>query len=333
MAGGARTGVRVRRVIATSVVAAALSSAVVAASAAAPLPDVGVPSAPSLPPVTPPPVPAVPAPVPAPVPVAPLPVPISPAPSSPPAVGQLPAQTLGRALGTTVETVAAGSAQAIQSGARRAAAGDSGRPSAQDRRSRRLHAVRVYRKHQRMVRRLRGCLDELAPMRGRLLVLRYGIGRARPRSAAYVARVLGVSRRRYAKVRVRALRALVQVDRSTGCRHTRTVPSLLVFASAGSGMGAQGIPATTTLASTTSSTAGGEREESAVLGESATGGAKDGERDSEAPSLSPPLADSATRIPLLVAIVALVCALAMWFVARRRRTAGSYPYEDPNRGS
>jgi hypothetical protein len=69
-----------------------------------------------------------------------------------------------------------------------------------------------------------------------------------------------------------------------------------------------------------------------VLGESATGGEGDGKKRSSRPTLSPPIADSATRVPLILAAVALGCAIAMWLVARRRRRAGRYPYEDPTRG-
>lgn len=329
-------GVRVRRMIVASVVVAIAAVAPLGA-VAAPLPDVNVPAPPvQLPavptPSTPPvPVPTVPAPQ---LPAAPAPAPV-PVPSVPLAPsggrGQDPARALGQVVGTTVERVADGSRGGVTAARTRAAeAGgtDGSRSDARARaRSRRARAERVHNRRQRLVRQLRGCLDELSPVRGQLLVLRYGVGRGRPRAPAYVARKLGLGRQRYAVVHRRALRRLATLAETTGCRQSGVAPSLFVYAALDSGMGVRGTAVTTLASAGTDGDSMGERDKSAVLGESERGGETNGGGPSPSAGLTPPLVDGASDLPLVLAILALVAALVMWIVARRRRAAGDYPYQ------
>jgi hypothetical protein len=67
------------------------------------------------------------------------------------------------------------------------------------------------------VLRLGGCLDALPARVRRVLVLRAGVGPARPHSRAGVARALGLSVRRVARLERRGLRTLRRLDRTTGC--------------------------------------------------------------------------------------------------------------------
>ena len=324
-------GVRVRRAIAACLAVAAAGIAPLAA-VAAPLPDVPVPAAPpvQLPAVPLPPPPPAPAPLPQ-LPSAPAPVPAVPLPQSG-GGGQSPAETLGQVVGGTVDSVADGSRQAVTSAGTRAAAGGAGNESRSDARARerrrRAHAERVYNRRQRLVRRLRGCLDELSPIRGHLLVLRYGLGRGKARGPARVARKLGISRRRYVVVHRRAIHRLVTLAETTGCQSSGVAPSLLVYASFDTGMAVRGTAVTTLASKGAASQGSGDEEESAVLGESAKGGEQGSERSTPA-GLSPPIADEVGDIPLVLAILAMVAALVMWAVARRRRASGRQHYQSP----
>ena len=322
-------GVRVRRMIAASVAVAAVGIVPLTALAA-PLPDVG--STPVQPPAVPlPPLPSPPA---APAQPAPLPQLPSP-PAAPPAVPlpssggsvQSPAETLGQVVGGTVQSVAQGSREAVTVAGTRAAAGGASGARARER-SRRARAERVHNKRQRLVRRLRGCLDELSPVRGQLLVLRYGIGRGRARGPARVARKLGITQRQYVILHRRAIHRLVRLAETTGCQRSGIARSLLVNASFDSGMGVRGAGVTTLAASGGASEESSDQEEGAVLGESATGGEGGSERSTPA-GLSPPIADEMGDLPLILAIAAMAAGLVMWVVARRRRTAGRRHYESP----
>ena len=297
----------------------AVAGAVVAASAnAAPLPQVSAPAppvaAPSLPEVAPPPIP-----VPAPTLPAPPPVPV-PVPATPPAprIVDSPGQVLGNAVRGSVEQVAAAPADALAQGdaggrpTTRAGGGTSRRRTAAQRRE----AARVYHRRRQKVRRLSGCLDQLSPRGSRLLVLRYGIGRARPHAAGEVARKLRLGPRRYATVHRRALHWLVRANARSGCGHAERSSTALSWSAIGSGTGA-GV----TYASDISEAGGGSRYRDGqvgVLGESAEGG-------TEPPSKSSvlgghlPLADDSTDIPYLVAVGVLMLSLFAWVFAKRRR--------------
>jgi hypothetical protein len=273
-----------------------------------------LPSVPSPPPVAPVPLPQPPASVPQ-LPVAPPKVPV------PQAPGQTSAETIGHAVGQTVTQIADGSRDAI------ATAGRSGSAAAargSRRRQARAPGGGSYRERRRVVTRFRGCLDELEPLQAHVLVLRYGIGRARPQSRARAARRLGISYRRFDRVRRRGLRRLVRLARTTGCEHTGVGDALLVFASLESGMGDREVlPATVS----GSSAQDGGHDVSGVLGEHASGGNAEDPKDGPLAGLSPPpLPGDGKAIPIVLALLALTGAAVMWLIARRRRAAGSQPY-------
>ena len=321
MGGGARTDVRVWRAIVASLAAIGASAVSLATAFAAPVPGVNVPAAPPVQLPAPPsvPLPQVPAEVPAVPAPPPLPAPIPQAPAtSPPPAGQSPAQAIGEAISGTVQQVADGSRAAVDVAAASPTAG--ARP--RSKRARRAEAAARYRTRLRLVRRLRGCLDELRPVGGRLLVLRYGIGGSRPRTPARVARTLRLSEKGYTRVHRRAIRRLVSVSRNTGCRDSGIAPGLLVYAQVQSGMGVRD-PAAATVASTAAGGSGqaDEGEESGVLGESAEGGSGD-----PSPGLALPLADEPGDVPYLLAIGLLILCLSAWVLVKRRR-AHADPYQ------
>lgn len=321
-------GVRVRRTIFVS--ATMVLAGVPVGVSVAQVPHVSLPGTP---PVAPPSLPSVPvppvAPAPAPLPLPQPPVSLPRAPVAPPAVvtpqapGDVSAETIGQAVGQTVTQIADGSRDAVASAGRTgaaAAAGHSGRQAARSR------AGGDYRERQRLVRRYRGCLDSLRPMQAHLLILRYGIGDARPQSRARVARKLGISHRRFDRVRRRGLRRLVRLARTTGCEHTGVGEALLVFASLGSGMGDREVMP---VATSGSSTEPADRDVSGVLGAHASGGEAEEPKDHPLIGLAPPMPGNDKMIPILIALLALTGAAVMWLVARRRRHAGSHPYEWP----
>jgi LPXTG-motif cell wall-anchored protein len=169
-----------------------------------------------------------------------------------------------------------------------------------------------------MVGRLRGCLDGLSPRGSRLLVLRYGIGRARPHAAGEVARKLRLSPRRYTTVHRRALRWLNRLDARSGCGSTS-------FSSAGAAAGRAGggspggavFAYASNLSGGDGRTAGGD-DEVRVLGERAEGGT---ESPPKARGLGGhlPLAGASSDVPYLVALGVLMLGLFAWVVAKRRR--------------
>lgn len=361
MGGKARTGVRVRRVIVASLGVLTACSVPLGASAAPSLPNVAVPAprvqVPELPPVVPAPAPprVLPAPLPAPapprVPPAPLPAPAPPVampqpPAAPPAPAapraptvQAPAETLGRAVGNSVQSVADGSRDAVpapagatapRGGRRDSSAGGNrgGDGTASGKRggdgTRRSRAVARYHRRQRLVRRLRGCLDALAPLHTRLLVLRFGVGETRPRSATWVARTLGLSRRRYEAAGRRAIRRLVTVGRTTGCRRTGTGQSLAAYDSAPAGAG--GVLAFATLLGSTSESRSERTGESRVLGESESsdGGEADGR---QFPRRATGLVPGSSDIPFLLGLAVLIAAVAGGIAITQLRRAARYPYE------
>jgi len=220
--------------IAALAVGLALTAAVTAsAGAVAPVevPQVALPQVPApvpaAPAPAPPPVPAVevPVPVPVPVPVAPPAAPPALAPSAAPRLESSPTQLVGAgaALSATAAPGAPDRKDRTAAGDKRAVHNGGG------------YFGTRYRKPRRLVRGLRGCLDEIGDLPSRLLILRYGIGGYEPRPAARVAEVLDLSRRRYALVRRRGLRRLVMAARSSRCEHQGLAMSALVIASGGGG--------------------------------------------------------------------------------------------------
>jgi hypothetical protein len=67
------------------------------------------------------------------------------------------------------------------------------------------------------VARLGGCLDDLASVQRRVLVLRSGYGRARPHSRRAVARMLDVRVRRVVRIERRGLREARTLSRAGAC--------------------------------------------------------------------------------------------------------------------
>jgi hypothetical protein len=316
-------GVRVRRTIFVSATLA-LAGVPVGVSAAQ-VPHVSLPTAPVAPPSLPaPPVAPPPAPVPLPQPPASLPhIPVTPpSVATPRAPGDVSAETIGQAVGQTVTQIADGSRDAVATAGRTGAAAAAGHSRGKADRG----GAADYSERQRLVRRYRGCLDNLEPLQAHALILRYGIGRSRPQSRARAASRLGISQRRFDRVRRRGLRRLVRLGRTTGCEHTGVGEALLVFGSVDSGMGdRQVMPVATGGAAT----APADRDVSGVLGAHASGGKAEEPKDRPLLGLAPPAAGGDKMIALLIALLALTGAAVMWLVARRRRHAGSHPYEWP----
>jgi sigma-70-like protein len=189
--------------------------------------------------------------------------------------------------------------------------------SRRNRTARRGVAGSGYRKPRRLVRVLRGCLDELSPRSSQLLILRYGIGGARAHPAAEVARRLKLSARRYSVLRRRALRRLVRVSRTTNCRGTGMGVATGLFIASGQALRASQAAAVSVAAEPPATADRREHQgKTRVLGETAKGGDPLGGRQSSSgPSL--PLADEAGGTPyVLVAAVLLLAALG-WLILRR----------------
>jgi LPXTG-motif cell wall-anchored protein len=184
-----------------------------------------------------------------------------------------------------------------------------------------------YRRPRRLVRALRGCLDELPPKGSRLLILRYGIGGARVHSAAAVARRLGLSARRYRIVRRRALRRLVHANRTSSCRRTGVGMSTLFFVASENAARASRAAATSFASNPGPAAQPRQRRGTTrVLGETAEGGDPLAGRRSSS-GLSLPLADEASDTPYALAGALVLLAGLAWLVVRRRRGA-----EDPATG-
>jgi hypothetical protein len=213
------------------------------------------------------------------------------------------------------------------------AAGARGRPGSQERPARRPLLVRrraahrraVERRRERIVRRLRGCLDVLPPMQRTTLILRYGVGPLRARSDEEAARLLDVSRRRVRVLERRGLRKLASYGEGASCAGTGVEQSTLLsvydLLGDASIAGGAGLPAPlqagVLLAS--AATAALDEGEGAVAGEHESGGdeesmtpdpEEDGQVSSAGPSLGNPfgIADSALDNPLLLVLLAIVVA-------------------------
>jgi hypothetical protein len=75
------------------------------------------------------------------------------------------------------------------------------------------------RRLRRKVRRLAPCLDAVSSLERRVLVLRAGLGRARPHSRSATARKLGISVRRAVRAEHRGLSGISRANGATGCGH------------------------------------------------------------------------------------------------------------------
>jgi hypothetical protein len=73
------------------------------------------------------------------------------------------------------------------------------------------------RRLRRAVRRLEPCLDVVSSFQRRVLVLRSGLGKARPHTRRGTAHRLGVSLPRVTRAERRGVRAISRADRATGC--------------------------------------------------------------------------------------------------------------------
>ena len=329
----ARTGVLIWRAVATSVAALVLGGAAATAATPSvpalpvPAPTVEVPSVP-----VPVPVP-VPAPAPPPPPSIPsLPV-TAPAPAPAP-VSEVQAKVLGDSVRTAVDEVAEGSEQAVVSaggGAPQGGPGEARRSGERGSRGRRSNAEASYRARRRVVHRLRGCIDELQPLRARVLVLRYGVGPAKARSAERVARRVGLTMRRYQLVRRRALRRLVTLGSTTGCRGSGAPLGEIARGEAGGGSGGESAELFSFASFSGSAAGGGDAgsdDRTAVLGEQAEGEGEEPPPFPESPATGAlSLPDDPSDLPFLLAVGAFFVGFLLWVLARRRRLAHADPYE------
>jgi Sigma-70, region 4 len=78
-----------------------------------------------------------------------------------------------------------------------------------------------------LVQRLRGCVDNLPPLQRAVIVLRYGIGPATPRSQGRTARTLGLSRGRTKHLERAGVRSLARDSRRSNCENTGVATSTL----------------------------------------------------------------------------------------------------------
>ena len=279
-----------------------------------PVPQVPVPAPPV--PVSPPPPVALPAPavpvpaVPSPPPVE-VPVPALPVPSVPSVSSTTPASVPRQALdaGTVVEMTAQGAPERLF-GTR--AAGPRGDRAGRNPRT--LYGTR-YKRARWLVRRLRGCLDEIPGRSRRLLVMRYGVGQLRPMPAARVARRLDLSRREYGVARGRALRRLVMVSRRGGCDGER----LTVAVATSSGTSRLVASWSQPTASAPAAQFAVDEPAGDVRGRSERGDSTDDRAPSPPAGASPlDLAPRQSDLPFLLALAA-GGALFAWFVYRRAR--------------
>jgi hypothetical protein len=168
------------------------------------------------------------------------------------------------------------------------------------------------------VRGLRGCLDRIAPRRAKLLILRYGIGGLKRRPGREVARILDLSIREYVRMRRRALRTLVIESRRSDCENATEGSVMVAMVAAGTAAAPFA-----GLASDTPDRDSRRRDESAVLGESASS-----PPDMTAPpgtaSLPPSAVVDGDGFPaLLAALLAMALASLAWFLLVRPALAAA----------
>jgi hypothetical protein len=302
-----------------------LAAASTGVAAPVEVPDVSVPQVSVPAPAVPLPAPAMPVPAPAvPVPAPPVEVPVPTLPPvTVPATPSVATTTYASAprqavdAGAVVETTAQGASERLFGGPPAGSHGDRA-----ERRTKTLYGTR-YRKPRWLVRRLRGCLDEIPRDSSRLLVMRYGVGRFEPMPAATVARRLDLTRREYRAARGRALRRLTVAARRSGCEGERLTIAAVSPAGALAVAASWQAPPTAALAPVSPPAP----DPGDVLGRSKRGGSP--ERPAPPPAAVPPLdlASPDSDLPFLLALLA-ASALFGWLVFMRARRSKA-ALEDP----
>ena len=150
--------------------------------------------------------------------------------------------------------------------------------------------ARRERRLRRTVTRLRGCLDGLGAAERRVLVLRSGLGPRPARSRARVARALGVSARRVARLERRGLRRLRGLARDGCGGATAPAPATTGYA-----------PTSPALAPAALAAAGDEPDRVEVKGTRESGsGEREPSPGGEPPALAPPASKPAAPPPAAV---------------------------------
>jgi hypothetical protein len=181
---------------------------------------------------------------------------------------------------------------------------------------------RAERKLRRAVARLSGCLDRLATVQQRVLVLRTGLGSARPHSRRGVARLLHVRVRRVMRIEHRGLRKARALSRAGACGGTSSgsgSAGVTGLASSGGGGGDDGgsgaVPEPTT---------GGDggSADTGTSSDGSSGGSGDVRGESET-QLPPPLGGrgsaEATGVSLAIGIFLILLALLAGFATPHLR--------------
>jgi hypothetical protein len=214
-----------------AVAALAVAAALGSGTAMAQAPELQLPPVPTPPPIpTPPPLPPVP--TPPPLPKLPVPVPEPPSPAPTPSGGASPAPATTPAAQPSApqpSPAAEGPQPSAPRDAQRPSAAPTASqpaastPTARARTGTRTTAAppapRLWRelRLRRAVARLSGCLDTIGGMQRRVLVLRTGIGAARPHSRRAVAERLHATVRHVARAERNGLRALRRSARAGRC--------------------------------------------------------------------------------------------------------------------
>jgi hypothetical protein len=164
------------------------------------------------------------------------------------------------------------------------------------------------------VRQLGGCLDGLAPRTRRVLVLRVGLGAARPHGRAAVANLLDLSVRRVTRIERRGIRTLRRLGRSTSCASAPSTGTAPTFASAGTTVAGPPTPGSLMAAAT------GRRDHRSAPGKASpsspdTGGVLDESTDRTAPTAAAPISPIATPHGSDLTVIALALALAVALAA------------------
>jgi hypothetical protein len=186
----------------------------------------------------------------------------------------------------------------------------------------------VERRGERLVRRLRGCIDRLPPKQRATLILLYGVGPVRPRSGRQAARLLDLSRSRVRVLESRGLRALARMGGTANCAGTgvsqTTLTGVYELLTEWSDAGVEALPAPlqagVRVANAAVAALDEDQSEGAVAGvresaeERRSASSDDPEENdplaSAGPALDDPFGagDSGIDDPLLLALLALVVA-------------------------
>jgi hypothetical protein len=132
----------------------------------------------------------------------------------------------GGAVGGVAGALGSAAGAPGQSGGSSATAGAAGMRGAKARRRAGV-AGTDFQTREDLVRRLRGCVDNLPPLQRAVIVLRYGVGPATPRSQGRTARTLGLSRGRTKHLERAGVRSLARDSRRSNCENTGVATSTL----------------------------------------------------------------------------------------------------------